>query len=94
MFYFDGAIADADLASIRVLKSPYASDSARAYWMGKAIEGADPKTFRVLNANFECSADATRAYYQNSVVADADPSSFPPNRAVTRCDETSITFAE
>jgi hypothetical protein len=30
--------------------------------MGKVIDGADPATFRVLNAAFECSADAARAY--------------------------------
>jgi hypothetical protein len=29
--------------------------------MGKVIDGADPATFRVLNAAFEYSADAGRA---------------------------------
>ncbi|MGZ8713057.1 MAG: hypothetical protein ACXWZX_07485 [Mycobacterium sp.] len=58
------------------------------------MNGADPARFEVLNADFECTADARHAYYRNSVVAGADPSTFPPTRAVTRCDETSISFAE
>jgi hypothetical protein len=58
------------------------------------IGGADPATFRVLNAAFECSADAARAYYRQTVIAGADPRSFPPDRAVTNCSETTISFAE
>jgi DKNYY family len=94
VFYFADQIADADLTWFRALDGPYASDSQHVYWMGKTIAGADPSTFRVLNADFECSADQQRAYYRQSVIAGADPSSFPPGRAVTRCDETSISFAE
>jgi hypothetical protein len=30
---------------------------------------------------------------RDSVVAGAVPSTLPPNRAATRCDETSISFA-
>jgi hypothetical protein len=62
--------------------------------MGKVIDGADPATFRVLNAAFECSADATRAYYRQTVIAGADPRSFPPDREVTNCTDTTISFAE
>ena len=94
VFYFTDRIAGADMASFRVLDGPYAADATRVYWMGKPIEGADPQSFRVLNSDFECSADARRAYYRNSVVAGADPSTFPSSRSVTRCDETSISFAE
>jgi hypothetical protein len=94
VFYFSDQIADAAVESFRALEGPYASDVARVYWMGKTIEGADPNTFRVLNADFECSADQGHAYYRQTVIADADPRTFPPGRAVTRCDETSITFAD
>jgi hypothetical protein len=94
VFYFADEIVDADVASFRTLEGPYASDTARVYWMGKAIDGADPATFRVLNAAFECAADQQRAYYRDSVVAGADPRSFPPDRVVTNCDETSISFAD
>ena len=94
VFYFADEIVDADAASFRPLDGPYASDSARVYWMGKTIDGADPNAFRVLNSDFECSADEKRAYYRDSVVAGADPASFPAGRAVTRCDETSVSFAE
>ena len=62
--------------------------------MGKPINGADPTTFRVLNAAFECSADAERAYYRQSVITGADPRAFPPDRAVTNCTETSVSFAD
>ena len=94
VFYFADQIPDADAVVIPRARGPYASDSARVYWMGKPIDGADPNTFRVLNAAFECTADAARAYYRNSVVAEAERSTFPPGRAVSHCDETSPTFAE
>ena len=94
IFYFADPVADADAASFRPLDGPYASDARRIYWMGKAIDGADPATFRVLNAAFECSADAQRAYYRQTVIANADPHTFPPGRAVTNCNETSISFTE
>ena len=61
-----------------MLDGPYASDVRNVYWMGKLISGADPDTFRALNADFECSADQKHAYYRQSVIAAADPSSFPP----------------
>jgi DKNYY family len=94
VFYFSDPVANADAASFRPLDGPYASDVSRAYWMGKAIDGADPATFRVLNAAFECSADAGRAYYRQSVITGADPRRFPPDRAVTGCTETSVSFGE
>ena len=42
---------------------------------GKAfeIDGADPNTFRVLNADFDCTANARRAFYRQAVIAEADP---------------------
>lgn len=58
------------------------------------IDSADPNTFRVLNADFECAADAQRAFYRQAVIAEADPRAFPPDRAVANCTETSISFAE
>ena len=94
VFYFADPIEGADAASFRPLDGPYASDVGRVYWMGKVIDGADPATFRVLNAAFECSADAKRAYYRQAAIADAEPSRFPPDRKVTNCTETSISFAE
>ena len=64
------------------------------YWIGKTIDGADPAIFRVLNANFECSADDRHAYYGQTEIAGADPRTFPHPRAVTKCSCTSISFAE
>jgi hypothetical protein len=94
IFYFDHPIADAELSCFRPLDGPYASDSARVYWMAMTIDGADPLTFRVLNADFECSADDERAYYRRTVIADADPRTFPPDRGATNCSETSISFGQ
>ena len=91
-FYFTAPIPNAG-ATFRPLQGPYAGDAERVYWMGKPIDGADPTTFRVLNADFECSADALHAYYRRAVIAGADPRSFPQGRAATGCSETSITFA-
>jgi hypothetical protein len=62
--------------------------------MGQPIDGADPATFQVLNADFECSADSVRAYYRQTIVAGADPRTFPADRMATRCDASSISFAE
>ncbi len=60
-FSFDRLIPDADVPTLRTLGGPYAVDAQRVYWMGRAIEGADPGSFAVLNVNFECSADRHRA---------------------------------
>lgn len=62
--------------------------------MGKPIADADPATFRVLNANFECTTDHRHAYYRQIVIAGADPSTFPLGRAATNYLESFITFAE
>ena len=72
----------------------YTKDSRTIHVTGNPIPDADPATFRVLNAAFECSADAERAYYRQSVIAGADPRTFPLGRAVTNCTETSLSFAD
>ena len=72
----------------------FTKDSRTVHVNGKPIADADPTTFRVLNAAFECSADAERAYYRRSVISGEDPRTFPPGRAATGCTETSISFAE
>ena len=70
------------------------SDCAHVYWMVKVIDGADPNSFRVLNADFVCSADSQRAYYRETVIANADPRTFPPDQHVTNCSETEISFTK
>jgi hypothetical protein len=52
--------------------------------MGKAIPGTDTATFKVLNANFECTADAAHAYFQNVEIA-GDPIAFSAGKAATGC---------
>lgn len=85
-FYFDQPITDADLTSLRPLAGPYAGDAVRVYWMGKTIDGANPRTFHVLNANFECSADDQRAYYQQKAIRrrSADISARPGGHELLR----------
>lgn len=92
-YYFDGVIEGADTASLRHVEGAYAADSRGAYWMGKGIAGADPGSFRVLSAAFECSADDRRAYHRRDVIAGAEPRTFPADRAVTGCSASRITFA-
>jgi hypothetical protein len=58
--------------------------------MENIIPGADPKTFRVLNANFECSADAQFAFYQNKIIQNVDASTLPPDVQVNNCTETEL----
>ena len=94
VFYFADQIIDAHSGIVRSLDSPYASDSGHVYWMGKPSTARDPNTFRVLNADFQCSADDTHAYYRRTFIANADRRTFPPDPAVTNCAEKSILFSE
>lgn len=87
-------IAGADPATFRVLAGAYAQDAGHVFYFADQIIDADAASFRVLNADFECTADEQRAYYRDTVIANADPGTFPPGKAVTGCDETSIAFAD
>jgi hypothetical protein len=89
VYWSDGRVLSNDPAHFVIV-----SNTENYLFTKETIVGADPTTFRVLNANFECSADQGRAYYQASVITGADPHSFPPGRAVTGCSQTSISFAE
>jgi hypothetical protein len=104
--YLNGAVlSGADAATFLPLeRAGFGKDTHHVYQRDVAIsadpahfellDGADPATFRVLNAAFECSADAEHGYYRQTVIAGADPRSFPPGRAVTGCSDTSITLAD
>ncbi len=77
-----------------MLQGAYARDGVRAFYFDQPVADADLPSLRVLNADFECSADDRRAYYRQTLIADADPQTFPPGRGVTKCSDTSISFAE
>jgi DKNYY family len=98
VYWSDGSVLSDDPAHFAIVSNQdhylFTKDSRAVRVNGNPIAGADPATFRVLNADFECSADQLRAYYRQTVVANADPGTFPPDRAVTYCDETSIRFAD
>ena len=98
MYWTVGGVLSDDPAHFAIVSNNdhylFTKDSRTVHVNGKPIADADPATFRVLNAAFECSADAARAYYRQSVIAGADPRTFPPGRAVTNCSDTSISFAE
>lgn len=81
------------------LHTPAARRSRRRRFRARVLDGQDdrranPGSFRVPNADFECSADDQRAYYRQTVSAGADPRTFPPDRAVTNCWDTPISLAE
>jgi hypothetical protein len=62
--------------------------------MGEVIAGADPASFEVLNANFECSADAEHAFYRQTTIPGARPATFPADSEVVGCSPASISFAD
>jgi hypothetical protein len=98
VYWTDGRVLSDDPAHFAIVSNNdhylFTKDGRAVQVNGKPIADADPATFRVLNAAFECSADAGRAYYRNSVIAGADPRTFARGRPVTGCTETSISFAE
>ncbi len=92
VYYFDQAMP-ADLNTFEILEIPYSLDSKSVFWMENIILDADPNTFRVLNANFECSADSTHAYYQDQLIPNFVPNSIPADSQVTNCDSAGIYFS-
>ena len=63
---------------------------------GKAfeIDGADPNTFRVLNADFECTADASAPAIDKRSSPKPTRGRFRPTGPSPTAPETSISFAE
>lgn len=66
-------LVDARPASLVVLESLYATDSARVYYKGKLVT-TNAATFRVLQIGYAVSSDAV--YYNGEVVPGADPATF------------------
>jgi hypothetical protein len=54
-----------DYRSFRVLKDSYAADSKNVYYKNRIIEGADPKTFVVLDGGNDYGQDKNRVYCQD-----------------------------
>lgn len=71
----------------------YARDSRFVYWLAEVIPGADPATFRVLNANSYCAVDAQHAYHAETVILNFNPRDIPMGRVVNDCTDTEIIFA-
>jgi len=97
VFYYPGfglsdafEISSADRDSFVILDERYALDESHVFYGGVPIPDSDPKTFRVLNANFECSADSQFAYYQNNIIQNVDASTLPPDVQVNNCTETEL----
>jgi hypothetical protein len=97
VYYKCRPIPGADPATFRRLNDSYwnyAVDNQRVYYQDRVIAGADPRTFHVLYdvANESCAADQQHAYRWDSVIPGVEPRSFPPGKAVTGCDDTSVSF--
>lgn len=92
VYYFD-QVLPADSGTFEVLEIPYSRDSQHVFWMENLISGADPATFKVLNANFECSADSQAAYYQDQPISNFDPASIPADSQVSNCDANGMYFS-
>jgi hypothetical protein len=54
-----------DYSTFRVLNHLYAVDAKCAYYKNKVVEGADPKTFVVLDGGNDYGQDKNRVYYQD-----------------------------
>lgn len=83
----------ADINTFEVLEIPYSKDSQKVFYMENIIRDADPNTFRVLNANFECSADSQTAFYQDQAIPNFDPNIIPATSQVTNCDINGLYFS-
>jgi hypothetical protein len=61
-------VAGADPASLRVLTNDgiYAKDKSHVYYWGVEIKGADPESFRILQAPF--SRDSRRAFFMTAEI--------------------------
>ena len=54
-----------DFRTFRVLNDFYAADAKYVYYKNKVVEGADPKTFVVLDGGNDYGQDKNRVYYQD-----------------------------
>ena len=54
-----------DYSTFRVLNHLYAADAKYVYYKNKVVEGADPKTFVVLDGGNDYGQDKNRVYYQD-----------------------------
>lgn len=54
-----------DYRTFRVLNHLYAADAKCVYYKNKIVEGADPKTFVVLDGGNDYGQDKNRVYYQD-----------------------------
>jgi hypothetical protein len=93
VYYFDQAMP-ADPPAFEILENPYSRDSRSVFWMEHVIPDANPQTFHVLNADFECSADSEHAYYQDQLISGFDPATIPVDAYVTNCTDTGIFFSQ
>jgi hypothetical protein len=96
VFQRDRIVSD-DPAHFELLDGNPTRDSRAVYRSDGRMLSEDTDGFAIVSDtdhylftnDFECSADAASAYYRG-----ADPATFPPDRAVTTCSETSVSFAQ
>lgn len=61
-----------DYATFKALSFRYAKDSKCVYYENQIVEGADPKTFRVLKDEEHFAQDKNRVYYQANATSIRD----------------------
>ena len=77
VFYDSDKILNADVNSFVVLdkENGYAKDKNSVYYFGKRIEGANPKTFKIISDG-AYSKDEKNVYAAGEIVKGADPKTF------------------
>lgn len=78
-------IENIDPETFRTLEKGFAIDKNRAYYLGLALDGSDPKSFAIMEIapveyayliDIHLSKDANNVYFLNDKFEDADPDSF------------------
>jgi hypothetical protein len=82
----------AAVSPIAVAFLPACSRDAPLSCLFNAGDRADPASFLAFVQTY--ARDKSTAYVDGRTLPGADPSTFPPDQSVTRCDETSMSFAE
>ena len=83
-----------DPSTFELLHGAYARDGWHVFYFDQSMAEADLTSFRPLDGPY--ASDSARVYWMGKTIggADPDPQMFLPDKVVTNCSETSISFAE
>lgn len=82
-------ISNLSIKDFEYLGKDYATDKIKVYFRGQELEGADGKSFRVINGPkfFYFAVDKNKVYKHDEVFLGADPSTFYYDHLDKRNDE-------